>query len=101
MAISAEDHGHRRHDYRPVKQEKPKKAVKDPRLLATKEKLASEEGKKIYARRKSTVEPVFGIIKAAMGFRQFLQRGKKKVGNEWTLVCVAYNMKRLWALKPG
>ncbi|MCK4514004.1 MAG: IS1182 family transposase [Spirochaetaceae bacterium] len=101
VAISAEDHGHRRYDYRPVKQEKSKKKVKDPRLLAMKEKLASDEGKKIYAKRKSTVEPVFGIIKAAMGFRQFLQRGKQNVGNEWTLVCTAYNLKRLWALKPG
>lgn len=101
VAISAEDHGHRRYDYRPVKPEKPKKAVKDPRLLAMKEKLATEEGKKIYAKRKNTVEPVFGIIKAAMGFRQFLLRGHEKVNLEWTLVCTAYNLKRLWAMKPG
>lgn len=101
VAISAEDHGHRRYDYRPVKPQKAKKAVKDPRLLAMREKLASEEGKKIYAKRKSTVEPVFGIIKAAMGFRQFLLRGREKVSLEWTLVCTAYNLKRLWALKPG
>ena len=47
------------------------------------------------------LEPAFGIIKAAIGFRQFLQRGKQNVGNEWTLVCTAYNPKRLWALKPG
>ena len=101
VAISAEDHGQRRYDYRPVKGEKPKKTVKDPRLLAMKEKLATEAGKKIYAKRKSTVEPVFGIIKAAMGFRQFLLRGHEKVNLEWTLVCTAYNLKRLWALKPG
>ena len=101
VAISATDHGYRRYDYRPVKHEKPKRTVKDPRLLAMKEKLATEEGKKIYAKRKSTVEPVFGIIKAAMGFRQFLLRGQAKVDLEWTLVCTAYNLKRLWALKPG
>lgn len=101
VAISATDHGHRQYDYRPVKQEKPKKKVKDPRLLAMREKLATEEGKKIYAKRKSTVEPVFGIIKAAMGFRQFLLRGHEKVNLEWTLVCTAYNLKRLWALQPG
>jgi transposase len=101
VAISAEDHGHRRYDYRPVKPQKPKKKVKDPRLLAMKERLATEAGKKIYAKRKSTVEPVFGIIKAAMGFRQFLLRGQEKVNLEWTLVCTAYNLKRLWALKPG
>ena len=57
-----------------------------------KEKLATEEGKKIYAKRKSTVEPVFAIIKAAMGFRQFLLRGHEKVNIEWTLVCTAYNL---------
>ena len=101
VAISAADHGHRRYDYRPVKPHKQKKKVKDPRLLAMKEKLATEEGKKIYAKRKSTVEPVFAIIKAAMGFRQFLLRGHEKVNIEWTLVCTAYNLKRLWALRPG
>jgi transposase len=45
-----------------------------------------------------TVEPVFGIIKAAMGFRQFLLRGVKKVRGEWNLVCMAWNIKRLYAL---
>ena len=45
--------------------------------------------------RKSTVEPAFGIMKAAMGFRQFLLRGHDKVNLEWTLVCTAYNLKRL------
>ena len=62
---------------------------------------ASEEGNKIYAKRRSTVEPVFGSIKAAMGFRQFLLRGPEKVSLEWTLVCTAYSLKRLCALKPG
>jgi len=56
------------------------------------------DGKRIYARRASTVEPVFGIIKAAMGFRQFLLRGMEKVHIEWGLVCLAYNVKRLWSL---
>ena len=43
-------------------------------------------------------EPVFGIIKAALGFRQFLLRGLDKVRGEWNLVTMAYNLKRLFAL---
>ena len=61
-------------------------------------RLKTAEGKAIYARRKSTVEPVFGIIKQVMGFRQFLLRGLKAVTGEWTLVCIAYNLKRLHVL---
>ena len=53
----------------------------------------------MYAKRKQTVEPVFGVIKEAMGFRQFLLRGMEKVRGEWELVCLAYNMKRLFNLK--
>ena len=65
------------------------------------EKLRSEEGKQVYRLRKSTVEPVFGIIKEVLGFRQFLLRGMQKVTLEWDLVCTAYNIKRLWAIKSG
>ena len=60
-----------------------------------KHRLQSKEGKAIYAQRKSTVEPVFGIIKHIMGFRQFMLRGFEKVKGEWNLVCIAYNLKRL------
>ena len=49
--------------------------------------------------RKQTVEPVFGIIKEVMGFRRFSLRGHAKVSLEWTLVCVSYNLKRLFTLK--
>lgn len=65
------------------------------------EKVHTEEGKRIYRRRKSTVEQVFGIIKEDIGFRQFLLRGLQNVSVEWNLVCTAYNIKRLWALNPG
>ena len=58
-------------------------------------------GRAAYAKRKSTVEPVFGIIKAVMGFRQFLLRGLESVAGEWDLVCIAYNIKRLYALTPS
>ena len=60
-----------------------------------KHRLQSKEGKEIYAQRKSTVEPVFGIIKHVMGFRQFMFRGFEKVKGEWDLVCIAYNLKRM------
>lgn len=56
------------------------------------------EGKAIYAKRKSTIEPVFGVIKQVMGFRQFLLRGLDAVSAEWTLVCIAYNLKRIHVL---
>jgi transposase len=63
-----------------------------------KHRLRTQAGKKVYAKRKSTVEPVFGIIKAVMGFRQFLLRGFVSVQGEWDLVCIAWNLKRLHAL---
>lgn len=63
-----------------------------------KHRLRTAAGKKVYAKRKSTVEPVFGIIKAVMGFRQFLLRGFEAVQGEWDLVCIAWNIKRLHAL---
>ena len=61
-------------------------------------KLKSVEGRKVYAQRKSTVEPVFGIVKHVLGFRQFFLRGKEAVSGEWTLVSTAWNMKRMFAL---
>jgi transposase len=62
-------------------------------------RLKTETGKALYKLRKQTVEPVFGIIKEVMGFRRFLLRGRAKVGLEWTLVCVSYNLKRMFTLK--
>ena len=58
-------------------------------------RLQTESGRSLYARRKTTIEPVFGIIKAVMGFRQFLLRGIDAVSAEWDLVCIAYNIKKL------
>lgn len=62
--------------------------------------LKTQAGKKQYALRKQTVEPVFGIIKSVMKFRQFMLRGLVNVQNEWTLVCLAWNLKRLAVLRP-
>ena len=61
-------------------------------------RLRSTEGRKLYAKRKCTIEPVFGIIKAVMGFRQFLLRTQDSVCGEWTLVCIGWNLKRLHTL---
>ena len=51
--------------------------------------------------RKETVEPVFGIIKHVMKFKQFLLRGEQKVGLEWDLITLAYNFKRLHKINKG
>lgn len=67
-------------------------------VQAMKWRLKTQEGRDFYGRRKSTVEPVFGIIKHVMGFRQFLLRGLRKAAGEWKLVQCAYNLKRMHAL---
>ena len=64
-------------------------------------KLRTELGKAIYALRKSTVEPVIGIIKEVIGFRQFSLRGLLAAAGEWCLVSLAYNLKRLHILSLG
>ena len=61
-------------------------------------KLRTELGQAIYRLRKCTVEPVFGIIKETLGFRQFSLRGLAAVAGEWCLVCLAFNLKRLHVL---
>jgi hypothetical protein len=63
-------------------------------------KLRTEVGHAIYALRKSTVEPVIGIIKEVLGFRQFSLRGLLPAAGEWSLVCLAFNLKRLHLLMP-
>ena len=64
-------------------------------------KLRTKIGNAIYRLRKSTVEPVIGIIKEVLGFRQFSLRGLFAVGGEWTLICLAYNLKRMHTLRYG
>ena len=61
-------------------------------------KLQTEIGKAIYGLRKCTVEPVIGIIKEILGFRQFSLRGLAAAAGEWCLVCLAFNLKRLHVL---
>jgi hypothetical protein len=64
-----------------------------------KHRLRTAEGRAVYAKRKCTVEPTFGIIKSVLGFRQFLLRGLQAVRHEWTLVCIGWNVKRLHRLQ--
>jgi hypothetical protein len=59
-------------------------------------RLKTLEGKKLYALRKQMPEPVFGIIKSALGFRQFLLRELDNVRGEWNLVTMAWNIKRMF-----
>ncbi len=68
---------------------------------AMRHKLRTEAGHQLYRLRKMTVEPVIGIIKQAMGVRQFLLRGAGKVRGKWGLVCLGYNLRRLWSLKTA
>lgn len=70
-------------------------------MQAMAHKLKTQAGRATYALRKQTVEPVFGIIKQVMGFRQFSLRGREKVTGEWTLVCLAWNVKRMAVLRPN
>jgi transposase len=76
----------------------PKGATRWDRM---KRKLQTKAGKAIYAARKCVVEPVFGQIKQARGFRQFLLRGKRKVQGEWALVCLTHNILRLFATQEA
>jgi hypothetical protein len=67
-------------------------------LEAMEHRFKTPEGKQLYALRKQTPEPVFGIIKSALGFRQFLLRGLDNVRGEWNLVTMAWNMKRMFVM---
>jgi len=103
VAVSREEnHSQRQYDYQPTSvTAKPAKVIRDQRLLDMRQKLRTDAGRRLYAKRKQTVEPVFGIIKHVMGFRQFLLRGLAKVSGQWELVRLAYNVKRLWVLKTA
>ncbi len=67
----------------------PSPPINPDSVAAMEHRLKTEAGKQFYGKRKSTVEPVFGIIKEVMGFRRFMLRGFEAVTGEWTLVCIA------------
>lgn len=100
VLVATGTEGHRRtHDFRPAKAQAPPKAPKADWLKAMAARLESTQGRALYRLRQQTVEPVFGIIKAVLGFTQFSLRGRDKVAGEWDLVALAYNCKRLHKLK--
>ena len=77
-------------------------APQDPTpVQAMAHRLKTPEGKQLYGLRKQVPEPVFGIIKSVLGFRQFLLRGLDCVRGEWSLVTMAWNLKRMFALCPS
>ena len=67
-----------------------------PLVEKMRHQLHTPEGRAIYAQRKAVVEPVFGQIKEARGFRRFLLRGLEKVRAEWQLICATHNLLKLY-----
>ena len=75
------------------------KAPQNPMpVQAMAHRLSTAQGRKLYALRKQIPDPVFGIVKSVMGFRQFMLRGLDQVRGEWNLVTMAWNMKRMFIL---
>ncbi|MEA2770991.1 MAG: hypothetical protein QOD93_3953, partial [Acetobacteraceae bacterium] len=72
-----------------------------PWRIAMKAKLESQDAKTQYKKRKQTVEPVFGIIKSAMGFKRFRLRGLLNAATEWSLIALAYNCRRIVRLQAA
>ncbi|MDE2895178.1 MAG: IS1182 family transposase [Chloroflexota bacterium] len=98
LVATATEGRRRRHDFRPTGAGTVVKEAKVDWLREMASKLDSEEGRALYRLRRQTVEPVFGVIKAVLGFTRFSLRGLDKVAGEWTLVALAYNCKRLHKL---
>jgi hypothetical protein len=73
----------------------------DDPVLKMAHTLKTKPGRARYGQRKCTVEPVFGIIKQIMGFRQFALRGLPATAGEWKLIALAYNLKRMHVLAAG
>ena len=81
------------------RREPPPRAAKASALEAMRHRLKTRHGRQLYALRKCTVEPVFGLIKRVMKFRQFSLRGMSAARGEWSLVCLAWNVRRMNALR--
>jgi len=92
---------HRPYDFRPPPPSKTPRNIREPLRLAMQAKLETDDAKTRYAKRKQTVEPVFGIIKSVMGFRRFHLRGLCHVASEWLLISLAYNCRRLHRLQAA
>ena len=92
---------HRPYDFRPPPEPKKERRITEPWRIAMKAKLETDDAKALYAKRKQTVEPAFGIIKSAMGFVRFHLRGLRNAATEWTLVALAYNCRRLHRMQAA
>lgn len=92
---------HRPYDFRPPPKPKASRRITEPWRLAMQAKLETPDAKDRYAHRKQTAEPVFGIIKSALGFTRFHLRSLAKVTAEWTLIALAYNCRRLHRLQQA
>ena len=91
----------RPYDFRPPPDPKAARQINEPWRIAMQAKLDTNDGKARYAQRQHSVEPVFGIIKSAMGFVRFRLRGLNNVASEWLLTALAYNCRRLHRLKQA
>jgi hypothetical protein len=99
-AIEKTSHHRRVADLEKKPEPEPPAAGASP-MEVMRHRLKTASGRALYKLRQQTVEPVFGIIKSVMGFRQFLLRGLAKVSLEWELVCLAYNFRRLHRMGVG
>ena len=97
--VSTERQRHGGGEERSDSEAEPPDGETDP-LKRMRSRLASEEGRALYARRKAVVEPVNGQIKQARGFRQFSFRGLEAVGAEWALVCLCHNLLKMFRNRP-
>jgi hypothetical protein len=92
---------HRPYGFRPPLKAKAARRLTQPWRVEMKAKLETEDGKNRYKKRKKTVEPVFGIIKSAIGFVRFHLRGPGNAANEWRLIALACNGRRLARLQAA
>ena len=91
---------HRPYDFRPPPEPKPARRITEPWRHRDEGQAGDRRWPKPSTKRKQTVEPVFGIIKSAIGFVRFHLRGLQNVATEWTLIALAYNCRRLTACRP-
>ena len=100
--VATEKTGHGRRVADLERKPEPEDLPEDATTLdKVKHRMRTGQGRALYKLRKETVEPVFGIVKQVMGFRQFHLRGHPKADLEWALVCLAYNARRLFKLSDS
>lgn len=101
MVATGRTQSQRPYDFRPPPKPKTPRQIKEPWRIEMKAKLETEDAKAQYQKRKQTVEPVFGIIKSAIGFTRFRLRSITKAAAEWTLIALAYNCRRIHRLQAA